>query len=128
MNLKLILVSAMAVIAIILLALVVSWHDNDSAKNMMNTFVPYVKEYSLQEGSRPNALLVDTHGIVWIATSDSKHLLSLDPENGTITNFRVRDNSGPETLQGNSTMVWTMVQDHDGKIWFAGLGTQSVWQ
>lgn len=108
--------------------LVVAWQDNNSTKKMMNTFVPYVKEYSLQEGSRPNALLVDTRGIVWIATSDSKSMLSLDPGNGAITNFGIRDNSQPEIVKENSSMVWTMVQDHDGKIWFSGLGTQSIWQ
>ncbi|WP_101478019.1 Vgb family protein [Candidatus Nitrosotalea bavarica] len=128
MNLKLILVSAVAIIAITLFVLVVTWQDNDLAKNMTNTHVRYVKEYSLQEGSRPNALLVDAHGIVWITTSDSKRLLSLDPKSGNITNFGIRDNSLPEAVHGNSTMVWTMVQDHDGKIWFAGLGTKSIWQ
>lgn len=128
MNLKLILVSVVAVIVIILFVLVISWQNGDLTKNTMNTFVPYVKEYSLQDGSRPNALLVDTHGIVWITTSDSQNLLSLDPGSGTITSFGIRDDSKPETVWKNSTMVWTMVQDHDGKIWFAGLGTQSIWQ
>ena len=128
LNLKLILVAAVAVIAIVLFLLMVGLQGNDSAKNAMNTFVPYVKEYSLPEGSKPNALLVDNHDNVWITTSDSKNLLSLDPESGAITNFGIRDNSQPETVRGNSTMVWTMVQDHDGKIWFSGLGTQSIWQ
>ncbi len=118
----------MAIIAIILSVLVIAWQGNDLAKNMTNTHVQYVKEYSLQEGSRPNALLVDAHGIVWITTSDSKRLLSLDPKSGNITNFGIRDNSQPETVHENSTMVWTMVQDRDGNIWFAGLGTKSIWQ
>ena len=115
-------------ITIVLFILVITWQDNGSAKNMMNTLVPYVKEYSLQEGSRPNALLVDNRGIVWVTTSDSKSLLSLDPENGVITKFGIRDNSRPETTQENSVMAWTMVQDHDGNIWFADLGTRSIWQ
>ena len=94
----------------------------------MNTSMPYVREYSLPEGSKPNALLVDIHGTVWITTSDSKNLLSLDPESGVVTNFRIGDNSLPDTVKWNSTMVWTMVQDHDEKIWFSGLGTQFLWQ
>jgi streptogramin lyase len=108
--------------------LVVVWEHGNFPKNMANTHGIYVKEYSLPEGTKPNALLVDDHGIVWITTSDSEKLLSLDPQNGTIVNFEIRDNSLPNTVHGNLTMVWTMVQDHDGKIWFAGLGTRTIWQ
>ena len=108
--------------------LVVVWEYGTFSKNMANTHGSYVEEYSLPTGTEPNALLVDNRGIVWITTSDSEKLLSLDPQNGTIKNFEIRDNSLPNTVHGNLTMVWTMVQDHDGKIWFAGLGTRTIWQ
>ncbi len=104
------------------------WEYGNFSKNITNTHGPYVKEYSLPEGTKPNALLVDNNGIVWVTTSDSEKLLSLDPQNGTISNFEIKDNSLPNTQHGNLTMVWAMVQDHDGKIWFAGLGTRTIWQ
>ncbi|MGC1425119.1 MAG: two-component regulator propeller domain-containing protein [Nitrosotalea sp.] len=116
----------MAVSAIALFVLVAPWQN--TTKNLSNAQLSYVTEYSLPEGTRPNALLVDNRGIVWITTSDSKKLLSLDPKSGNIENFAIRDDSQPETSHGNSTMVWTMVQDHDGNIWFAGLGTRSIWK
>jgi streptogramin lyase len=104
------------------------WQNNESSKNVINISEQYVKEYSLQEGSRPNALLVDAKGLVWITTSDSSSLFSLNPESGIITNFGIGGNSQSETVKGNSTMAWTIVQDNDGKIWFSVLGTQSIWK
>ncbi|TRZ80448.1 MAG: hypothetical protein D4R90_01760 [Nitrosopumilales archaeon] len=120
------MIASVTVIAIMLL--VITWQGNDLTKSQITASIQYVKEYSLPEGTKPNALLVDTHGNVWITTSDSKNLLSLDPESGDIANFGIRDNSQPDVVKWNSTMVWTMVQDRDGKIWFSGLGTQSIWQ
>jgi streptogramin lyase len=127
LNLRIILVAAVAVIAV-LFVLVISWQGDVSTKTLVSVPEPYVKEYSLPDGTKPNALLVDTQGMVWISTSDSKNLLSLDPQNGDIVNFAIRDNSQPDVRRGNSTMVWTMVQDHDGNIWFSQLGTRSIWQ
>ena len=86
---------------------------------------PYVKEYALQEGSRPDALLVDDRGIVWISTN-SKVLLSLDPKSQLIKNFTIEDESGKK--DSTNSMVWAMMQDASGKIWFSGLGTKSIWQ
>lgn len=127
LDIRLVLVAAVAVIAAMLFVLVFPWQGSDSTKTLVNT-ESYVKEYSLPDGTKPNALLVDKSGIVWIATSDPKNLLSLDPQSGVITNFAIKDNSQPDTRRGNSTMVWTMVQDHDGNIWFSELGTRSIWQ
>jgi streptogramin lyase len=125
LNVKIILI-VIATIAVFLISLGNLWQNTDS-KNIINTLEPYVKEYSLQGGSKPNALLVDTKGLVWITTSDPKSLLSLDPKNGIINNLRIGNSSNPEAIKENSTMVWTMVQDRDGKIWFASLGTEEIW-
>jgi streptogramin lyase len=82
----------------------------------------------LPAGSRPNALLVDKLGIVWISTSNPGILLSLDPEHNVLKNLAIPDASHSDLVKGNSTMVWTMVQDSDGKIWFSDLGMKSIWQ
>ncbi len=93
-------------------------------QNTLSSQNPYVKEYSLQEDSKPDALLVDSRGIVWISTN-SKVLLSLDPKSQLIKNFTIKDDWGKEDA---SSMVWTMMQDPSGKIWFSDLGTSSIWQ
>lgn len=117
-----------AVIVAILFVLVIPWQGDGSTKTLVSPSEQYVKEYSLPDGTKPNALLVDARGMVWISTSDSKNLLSLDPQNGDVVNFAIRDDSQPDLRRGNSTMVWTMVQDNDGNIWFSQLGTRSIWQ
>ena len=103
-----------------------TWQNN--TPSLETSQDQYVKEYSLPDGTRPNAILVDTNETVWISTSNSGNLLSLDPKNGVITNFSIRDDSTPTNEKGNSTMIWAMVQDLDGYIWFAELGTKSIWK
>ncbi|MDE1770601.1 MAG: hypothetical protein KGI28_08645 [Thaumarchaeota archaeon] len=98
------------------------------APSLLKTSAQYVKEYSLPDGTGPNALLVDDSGTVWISASNSGNLLSLDPSRGGITNYKIKDYSEPQNVKGNSTMIWTMVQDLDGYIWFAELGMKSIWQ
>lgn len=125
MNSKIIL----AIIAVIVLVSVFVFFENvGHAPNLVIPSNPYVKEYSLPDGTGPNALLVDNSGTVWISASNSGNLLSLDPSSGAMTNYPIQDASEPKNVKGNLTMVWTMVQDLDGYIWFAELGMKSIWQ
>jgi streptogramin lyase len=127
LNSKIILVIlAVAIIVSVFVLFGNTWQNN--AQNLEKSQGQYVKEYSLPNGTRPNALLVDNDETVWIATSNSGNLLSLDPKNGVITNYSIKDDSESGNLQGNSTMIWTMIQDSDGYIWFAELGTKSIWK
>ena len=120
------------ILAIVVVGIIVSvfafFENAGHTPNLVKTSGQYVKEYSLPDGTGPNALLVDNSGTVWISASNSGNLLSLDPASGTITNYPIKDDSEPKDVKGNSTMAWTMVQDLDGYIWFAELGMKSIWQ
>lgn len=88
----------------------------------------YVKEYSLPADSAPNGLVVDDAGLVWVS---SKHatLYSVDPTNGMVKNYEIKNGAASlENASVNSTTVWAIVQDNDGKIWLASLGTTSIWR
>lgn len=89
---------------------------------------PYIQEYSLPDDSGPNALLVDKQGIVWISTSKPSLLLSFDPATNKVNTYEITNNSKQKIPNNNSTMVWTMVQDHDGAIWLSQLGINAVWK
>ena len=121
----------MAILAVAITVSVFTFFENTWQNNtpkLVKSQGQYVKEYSLPDETGPNALLVDNDGTVWISASNSGNLLSLNPASGTLTNYPIRDDSEPKNVKGNSTMVWTMVQDSDGYIWFAELGMKSIWQ
>jgi streptogramin lyase len=130
-NLKIKIALLLIIITIIAIAifsfLKYNWQNYESPLNIANSSSPYVKEYSLPEGARPNALLVDWRGIVWISTSSPRVLLALDPENKIIRDLGIEDISKAEPVKGNSTMIWSMIQDRENKIWFSELGTKSIW-
>ena len=88
---------------------------------------PYVQEFSLPTGSAPNGLFVDKQGIVWVTSSSSNTLYSFDPTSGKLQNFEIKSGNLSSVVSGqNSTMVWTILQDKDGFIWFSPLGTKSI--
>jgi streptogramin lyase len=87
---------------------------------------PYVTEYSLPSGSAPNGLVVDNAGLVWVASKNAT-LYSVDPISGQIKYYEMKNtHSGSVGL--NTTTVWAIVQDTDGKIWLSPLGTASIWR
>lgn len=88
---------------------------------------PYVREYSLPDGTHPNALLVDQEGKVWVSTSKPDLLLSFDPQSDRTDMYEIHDVSQQQNPVNNTAMVWTMAQDSDGIIWMSQLGTNSIW-
>ncbi|HJT10137.1 MAG TPA: hypothetical protein VJ771_05075 [Candidatus Nitrosotalea sp.] len=89
---------------------------------------PYLQEYSLPDNTAPNGLIVDKNGTVWITSSKSNLLYSLDKKS-ELKNYEIKDNSVQFANHGqNTTMVWTVVQDKNGVIWFSPLGTKSIWR
>jgi streptogramin lyase len=81
----------------------------------------YVTTYSLPNGTGPNGILVDNNGLVWTSGSSSHSLFRLDFENGKLRSYPI-----PEEKRGQ-TMVWSMVEDKDGNIWFSQLGANPLW-
>jgi len=89
---------------------------------------PYVKEYSLPEGTWPNGILVDKNGIVWIAGSKINSLFRFDANLGELESHPIVDGYLKNVTNNTSSTVWTMLQDNDGNIWFSKFGTKSVWK
>ena len=89
---------------------------------------PYIKEYSLPAGTWPNGILVDKNGTVWIAGSKTDSLFRFDINQGKISSYPIRDENSQNYTSSGSFMVWTMLQDSDGFIWFSQLGTNSIWK
>ena len=90
---------------------------------------PYLQEYSLPDGTMPNGLIVDSRGTVWVTSSKSDMLYSFDQKSEKLENYEIKDNNIHYFKPGqNTTMVWTVVRDKDGIIWFSPLGTQLIWR
>ncbi len=98
-----------------------SLSDNEDHTNL------YIKEYSLPVGTLPNGILVDKNGIIWIAGSKNNSLFRFDTSQEKITSYPIIDENSNHTTN-DSFMVWTMLQDNDGYIWFSQLGTKSIWK
>ncbi len=113
--------------AVVGISILVILNPTDTGVHSRQNSNPYVKEYSLPEGSGPNALLVDAKGKVWVSTSKPDMLLSFDPQSQKTERYEIHDSSQQKTPENNTTMVWTMVQDQDGVIWLSQLGTNSIW-
>ncbi len=82
----------------------------------------YVTVFSLPNGTGPNGVLVDRNGLVWTSGSFSHTLLRLDPKGGTLESYPI-----PEDKHGQA-MVWSMVEDNDGFIWFSQFGGNPLWR
>jgi streptogramin lyase len=98
-------------------------NEKTSAKSPIN---PYVKEYSLPHGTWPNGILVDKKGSVWVAGSQIHKLFKFDPKQEKIVEtFQLETQDEPS---GVSRMVWTMVEDNEGMIWFSQMSSEPIWR
>ncbi len=82
---------------------------------------PYVTEYSLPNGTLPNAILVDRSGMVW--TVGSGTFIELDPKNGELRSYQI-----PGEVGHSERMSWSIVEDRDNSIWFSQFGAVSLWR
>ena len=133
---RLILVGAVVSIAIFAFSIVNTSllnEKNPNNKLFLNTsenpgINPYVKEYSLPAGTFPNGILVDKNETVWVAGSKINSLFRFDPKHEKIESYQIENDSSQDNKTGRSLMVWTMLQDNDGLIWFSQLETHSIWR
>ncbi|MDE1872600.1 MAG: hypothetical protein KGH99_03880 [Thaumarchaeota archaeon] len=126
------------VIGIVLVGLAAAWfvsqkptasEPSESVLTPTLSQNPYLQEYSLPDNSGPNGLIVDKTGTVWVTSSKSDMLYSFDQKSGQLKNYKIQDGNSQYFNPGqNTTMVWTVVQDKDGIIWFSPLGTKSLWR
>jgi sugar lactone lactonase YvrE len=109
-------------------------YDGDKSGSLSSDYnkievldTPYVKEYSMPNGTWPNGILVDKLGSVWTVGTKSHALLQLDPKDGKLQsiyplksqNFQ---NMGSEEKREKTTgvmMVWGIIEAPDNSIWFS---------
>ena len=102
--------------------------------NSTNIDTPFVKEYSMPNGTWPNGILVARNGIVWTVGTMSHTLISFDPNQGKIrssypiiTPEEKANKTNPQSKQGFQ-MVWSIVEGTDGSIWFPEGGSDPLWR
>lgn len=87
---------------------------------------PYVTEYNLPNGTWPLGILVSSSGDVWIGGTKSHNLLLFDALSEKIQNsYPIPNYSNTESI--NPEMIWTIVEDKDGLIWFSQTGKNPLW-
>lgn len=89
---------------------------------------PYLKEYSLPTNSAPNGLVVGKDGIIWIASSRNDTLFSFDPKITQLHSHDIRNGSMLYNVNRSPSMIWTIIEDESGKIWFSQLGPKIIWR
>jgi hypothetical protein len=111
--------------------------------NSTHVDTPYVKEFNMPNGTWPNGILVARNGIVWTVGTKSNVLISFDPKQdkirslysipeesenatATIANSSDNHNASSKSKQISLHMVWSMVEDKDGYIWFTGGGQEPL--
>ena len=113
--------------------------ENELTKSVLDTVVsentskthidsPYVKEYSLPNGTWPNGILLDRNGMVWVAGSRLHNLISFDPEDNQIKSVYPIKEGTSDVMKEGSLMVWSMIEDNDGFIWFSQFGQDRLWR
>ena len=102
----------------------ITTQNNGISKNIPDFIFKsrYVTTYSLPNKTGPNGILADRNGFVWTSGSFSHTLFRLDPKDSNLSSYPI-----PEEKHSNG-MVWSMVEDKDGNIWFSQFGSNPLWQ
>jgi hypothetical protein len=102
--------------------------------NSTHIDTPYVKEFSMPNGTWPNGILVARNGIVWTVGTMSHTLIGFDPKEGKISSSypiinpeEEANKTNPQSKQGFQ-MVWSIVEGTDGSIWFPEGGSDPLWR
>jgi sugar lactone lactonase YvrE len=89
----------------------------------------------MPNGTWPNSILVARNGIVWTVGTKSHTLISFDPKQGKIKSSypiitseeKIHTKNNTQSNQGFQ-MVWSIVEDNDGSIWFPEGGSDPLWR
>lgn len=100
--------------------------DANTSKNLV-AHNSYIKEYSLEKNSQPNGIVADRNGMVWIAGSNIHTIYKFDPSDNQIKSYPIPDSDVKLTSE-RPLMVWSMLQDKEGFIWFSQLGNKVMWR
>jgi hypothetical protein len=94
----------------------------------------FAKEYPMPPDTWPNGIMVDRNGIVWTVGTMSNTLISFDPRQEKIRSvYPIPDKNADNIdtkvknqLSRSIRMIWSIVEDKDGFIWFSHSG--SLWR
>jgi virginiamycin B lyase len=94
----------------------------------------FAKEYPMPPGTWPNGIMVDRNGIIWTIGTMSDTLISFDPRQEKIRSVYAIPDKKADNIDTTSKnqpsrsvrMVWNIVEDKDGFIWFSQSG--SFWR
>jgi len=86
---------------------------------------PYVTEYDVANGTWPLGILASKSGDVWIGGVKSHELLRFNPTSEKITSYPIPNYSLSESK--NPEMIWSIIEDNDGLIWFSQTGNNPLW-
>lgn len=104
----------------------------DSNSTILQT--EFAKEYPMPPGTWPNGIMVDRNGIVWTVGTMSNTLISFDPRQEKIKSVYPIPDKNADNIETKSKnqpsrsvrMVWSIVEDKNGFIWFSHSG--SLWR
>src|SRR5437899_7980154 len=102
--------------------------------NSTHIHTPYVKEYSMPNGTWPNGILVARNGIVWTVGTMSHTLIGFDPKQGKIRStypiITPEEEANKTNTQSKQVfqMVWSIVEGTDGSIWFPEGASDRLWR
>ena len=119
----------MILVSILVIALMVVAITYYFFQPMSSSFVSksqigaYATEYPTHSVSTsPNAITVDSAGVVWFSLWNDSSIAELIPANGTIHEYHVPG------LKSGSMITWGMsADDSSGLIWFTEESSNSVW-
>jgi streptogramin lyase len=113
-------VIAVVIISIVFYAVSTTTKMPQSGESVNQRQSTYIKEFSLPDGTAPNAILPDGD-TVWVVGTNSM-LVKFDTKKESVSNI-YQIGQKPESF-----MSWAILKDNDGFLWFSRLGESKLWR
>ena len=85
---------------------------------------PTISEYQVpQNNSGPLAINTDSNGNVWFAESVARNIVKYVPSSQTFHSFSI-----PQTPDNNTGLIWFIIFDKSGYIWFSDASQPLLWR
>ncbi|MGD2107284.1 MAG: hypothetical protein PVH93_06710 [Nitrosopumilaceae archaeon] len=90
--------------------------------------ISYIQQYSLPKNTMPNGILVDKEGMVWIPDTKKPFLIKFDSNKGRVVGVYKISSDKASTEYEHDRMVWSILENIDGSIWFSHSGDDPLWR
>ena len=97
-------------------------NSNQNALPVVTFSSPYVKEFSLPNGTLPSGIVVDNKGVAWTVGGRFQSLYAVDPATGNVKSFPV-----PNASSISLGLVWAMTEGRNQSILFSGNDNARLW-